>query len=65
MVDQAGQVQCAQELEVVMGPAQGREPEEPLASLGDLLDKGKHPAELVDRMAFVEVEHRCLKEQEA
>jgi hypothetical protein len=55
MVDQAEQVQCAQELEVEMGPAEVLEPEEKLASLGDLLDKGMHPAELVDRMAFVEV----------
>jgi hypothetical protein len=65
MVDQAEQVQCAQELEVEMGPAEVLEPEEKLASLGDLLDKGMHPAELVDRMTFVEVEHRCLKEQGA
>jgi hypothetical protein len=65
MVDQAVQVQSAQELEVEMGPAEGREPEEPLASMGDLLDKGMNLAELVDRMTFVEVEHRCLKEREA
>jgi hypothetical protein len=55
MVDQAEQVQCAQELEVEMGPAEVLEPEETLASLGELLDKGMHPAELVDRMTFEEV----------
>lgn len=55
-------MQSAQRLEAEMGPAEEREPEEPWASWGDLLNKGKTLARLVDRMAFEELQRRCLEE---
>jgi hypothetical protein len=55
-------VQSEQGLKAGMGPAEEREPEEPQASWGDLLDKGKPLARLVDRMALEELQRRCLEE---
>ena len=55
-------MQSAQGLKAGMGPVEGLEAEEPWASLGDLLDKGKPLARLVDRMALEELQRRCLEE---